>query len=270
MFGRTLLSGNSVLPTRVSADGVPIYKPGGITIDWGAVAALGSDATYPDGSVVKTGNKVLRYGQVLCREIGGTMTLTSTATGGTVTLTVTTASPVAGSPSQTTAAIAFGATAAQVATAIGLLTNVGAGNVSGSGGALGTAPVTLTFASILGSVNVAIGTNSLTGGALTIGASLTAATNTQGFYGPYDPAATDGRQLLNKGDCYLLDETILQYGIAGSGLSAANDQIGSVMDGGIIWIDRVLQSGVAAHTLALGPTLAEFTAAFPRFGYAKN
>lgn len=271
MFGRNLLAPSTPQVTRVSADNSPYTKPGGITIDWAnTVAALGADATNPDGSVIKSGLKYLRYGQVVCKITGGTNTLTSTATGGTVTLTVTTSSPIAGAPSQTTAAIAFGATAAQVATAIGLLTNVGAGNVTGTGGALGSAPVTLVFASLLGTVSIAIGTNSLTGGSLTIGASLTAATNTQGLFGPYDPAASDGRQLLNRGDCYVLDETVLQYGLAGSTLSAQNDQVGCAIEGGLIWIDRILQSGTVAHTLALGPTLAEFLAAFPTFRLAKN
>jgi hypothetical protein len=270
MYGRNLLAPSTPQVTRVSADNAPQAKPGGITIDWSTVAALGADATNPDGSVIKSGLKYLRYGQVVSKITGGTNTLTSTHTAGNLQLVVTTASPVGGAPSQTTANIAFNATAAQVATAIGLLTNVGAGNVTGSGGPLGTGAVTLVFAPFLGSVSIALGTNTLTGGAFTIGASLTAATNNQGMFGPYDPAATDGRQNLNKGDLYVLDETVLQYGLAGSVLSAQNDQVGCAIEGGLIWIDRVLQSGTAAHTLALGPTLAEITTAFPNFRYVRN
>jgi hypothetical protein len=270
MFGRNLLSSNNILQTRVSADGQPHYKAGGIAVDWAnSITALGSDTTYPDGSLIRSGNKVLRYGQVVTKIAGGTNTLTSTATGGTVTLTVTTASPVGGAPSQTTAAIAFGATAAAVATAIGLLTNVGAGNVSGSGGPLGTGAVTLTFAPILGTVTVAIGTNSLTGGSLTIGASLGAG-NTQGFFGPYDPAASDGRQTLTRGECFIMDETILQYPAGISQLAGANDQVGSAIEGGLVYLDRIIQSGTAAHTLALGPTKAELLAAFPMLRFVEN
>src|SRR5947207_488256 len=120
MIGRTLLAGNnSIFPTRVSADGSPVYKAGGVTLDWGTVAALGSDTTYPDGSIVRSGQKVLRYGQVICKinlsTSATTQTLTGTATGGTFTLTLTrpdTNQPV------TTAAIAFNATAATVLAAI--------------------------------------------------------------------------------------------------------------------------------------------------------
>jgi hypothetical protein len=80
-FGRTVLPANSVFPTRVSADGSPVYKAGGITIDWAAVTASGSDVTLPDGSVIKANLKFLRYGQVVCKETTGqTQTLTGTAT----------------------------------------------------------------------------------------------------------------------------------------------------------------------------------------------
>lgn len=276
MFGRNLLAPSTPQVTRVSADNSPQAKPGGITIDWAnSVAALGADATNPDGSVIKSGLKYLRYGQVMCKITGGTNTINTSGvpTGGTFTVTVTTSSPVAGAASQTTAAIAFNATAAAVATAIGLLTNVGAGNVTGTGGPLTTTPVTLAFASFLGTVNLALANNSLTGGttpSVAIGASLTLATNTTGYFGPYDPAASDGRQNLNRGDCYVLDETVLQYGLAGSVLSAQNDQVGCAIEGGLIWIDRVLQSGTVTGTLALGPTLANFLAAFPNFRLAKN
>ena len=90
MLGRTVFSQNQVFPTRVSADGSPSYKAGGVTIDWSNVAALGADTTFPDGSFVKAGQKVLRYGQVLCKETanGTQHTLTGTATGGTFTYTV--------------------------------------------------------------------------------------------------------------------------------------------------------------------------------------
>ena len=66
-----------------------------------------------------------------------TVTVTGTPTGGTFTLTY------AGA---TTAAIPFGATSAQVVTALEALPNIGAGNVTGSGGALPGTPVVITFA----------------------------------------------------------------------------------------------------------------------------
>ncbi len=51
----------------VAADDQPVRHASGVTIDWSTVAALGSDTTYNDGTSFKTGVKVLRYGQVLCR-----------------------------------------------------------------------------------------------------------------------------------------------------------------------------------------------------------
>jgi hypothetical protein len=156
MYGRTVLAQNSVFPTRVSADGSPNYKAGGITVDWDLIAAVtGSDVTLPDGSVIKIGQKYIRYGQVLTR------------------------------------------------------------------------------------------------------------VTSNGKYAPYDPSGTSGQELLVRGRVFICDETVLQYGSGTSLLSAQNDVIGGVFDGGNVWFDRIIQSGVATHTLADGPTKAEFLAAFP-------
>lgn len=76
-----------------------------------------------------------------------------------------------------------------------------------------------------------------------------------GKFGPYDPAASDGRQLLARGDCFIVNRGVM-----------ANDpksDYPEAIDGGRVWIARVVQSGVATHTLAVGPTLAELLAAFP-------
>jgi hypothetical protein len=267
-YGRNSLTTNNVFPTRVSADGVPSYKAGGLTIDWSTIDALGSDATHPDGSVVRSGNKLLRYGQVVCKITGGTntITITGTPTGGTITLVVT--NPYG--DAQTTGTIAYNAAASAVQTAIAALSNVGTGNVTVTGSAGG--PYTVVFASHLGTMTVALGTNALTGGtspSATIGASL-AAGSTVGYFGPYDPAATDGRQNLNRGDCYVMDETILQYSTGSAQLSSANDQVGSAIEGGLVFIDRIIQSGTATHTLAAGPTLAELSAAFPDLKFVRN
>jgi hypothetical protein len=37
-----------------------------------------------------------------------------------------------------------------------------------------------------------------------------------------------------------------------------------------VFLGRIIQSGVVAHTLALGPTLAELIAAFPRLLLVKE
>jgi hypothetical protein len=262
-YARTVLTNNSVLPTRVSADGSPKLKAGGGVIDWSTVAAPGSDVTLPDNSIIRSGLKYLRYGQVLTKiTTGNTQTLTGTATSGNFTLTFTRPDTQTG---VTTGNIAFNATAAAVLAAIQAVLGPGQA-VSASGGALGTAPVVVTFGTAMAIGTVNAGT--LAGGTVTI--AQTTGTTTTGYFGPYDPNATDGRQNFNRGDIFILDETVLQYGSGSSALGAANDQIGGLIEGGDVFIDRVLHSGTAAHTLALGPTLAEIITAFPRVGFVRD
>lgn len=55
--------------TSIIAGSNPEWLFVGATIDWSAVAALGSDTTYPNGQLVKAGKKVLRYGQVMARRV---------------------------------------------------------------------------------------------------------------------------------------------------------------------------------------------------------
>jgi hypothetical protein len=78
-------------------------------------------------------------------------------TGGTVTLTF---------EGQSTAPIAYNATAAAVQSALEALTNVNVGDVTAAGGALGTAPVTMTFGGRFKGANVPkmTVTSALTGG----------------------------------------------------------------------------------------------------------
>jgi hypothetical protein len=52
---------------QASAEGAPRWKAGGITLDWSTVTAPAAGATLPDGTVVRAGQKYLRYGKVLCR-----------------------------------------------------------------------------------------------------------------------------------------------------------------------------------------------------------
>lgn len=81
-----------------------------------------------------------------------------------------------------------------------------------------------------------------------------------GKYGPYDPAAADGRQLFVRGRAVVVEKTVVE--------KDTNSDHPSVVDGGILFKDRVIQSGVGAHTLAAGPTLAEFEALFPLVTWA--
>jgi hypothetical protein len=57
---------------QVSADGMPRWKAGGITLDWSTVTAVTEDTTLDDGTVVKNGDSYIRYGTVLSQiTIGG-------------------------------------------------------------------------------------------------------------------------------------------------------------------------------------------------------
>jgi hypothetical protein len=87
-----------------------------------------------------------------------TLSITGNPTGGTFTLTF---------GNQTTGAIAFNATAAQVQAALAALSNIGPGNIACSGGPLPAASVTITFAGTLAfaaQLPITAGTVSLTGG----------------------------------------------------------------------------------------------------------
>lgn len=84
-----------------------------------------------------------------------TVTITGSPTAGTFTLTL---------AGQTTAPIQFNATAAAVASAVAALSNVGTGNVTGTGGPLPATAVTLTFSGALGNIATMTATSSLTGG----------------------------------------------------------------------------------------------------------
>ncbi|MET3995042.1 hypothetical protein ABID65_006708 [Bradyrhizobium sp. S3.9.2] len=86
-----------------------------------------------------------------------TVTITGTPTGGTFTLT---------SDGQTTAAIAFNATAAQVQTALQALTRIGANNIDVTGGPLPGVAVAIRFKDALAAKPIALmtATGALTGG----------------------------------------------------------------------------------------------------------
>ena len=135
---------------QLSADGSPVAKVAGITIDWATVAAVsGSPVTLNDGTTIAVGEKYLRYGQVVCKITTG------------------------------------------------------------------------------------------------------------GKYGPYDPAAGDGRAVLTRGACYALNRTALA--------AEMMDEYCEAIEGGRVWRARLIQSEAVAHTLALGPTFAEVVATFPGF-----
>jgi hypothetical protein len=263
-YGRNTFGGTG-RGIEVSSDGSPLWKTGGITIDWATVAAVATnDATIDDGLVVKVGNKYLRYGQVMTKiTLTGKDVVTIDATGGTFTLSVVDALGTI----QTTSALAYNAAAATVQAALVALSNVGTGNATVTGSAGG--PYTITFADALGGVTLTASGASLTGGSGTATVAQTAPGGDFNKFGPYDPAATDGRATLTRGECFILNSTVVQNAIAGFGIEASSDHPG-VIYGGRVWKARLIQSGVATHTLALGPTLAELLTAFPMIQPVEN
>lgn len=256
-YGRQVLGVRTGRRITVSASETEdmLWKIGGVTLDWNLFAAVsGSDLTLPDDWVVPVGQRYARYGQIFTRvkktEVQ-TVTLAN-ATGGAYTL--------AGS-----VGIAFDAAAAAVQAA--LETVFGAGLVAVTGSAGG--PYTVTFDDSLGNVATMAVVDSTTGS----GHSVTVATVNQGGgdlgkWGPYDPAATDGRQLLTRGDCYINDETVLEHGsIAALGGGVTDHP--RVFEGGPVWKPRLLITS-GTHSLAAGPTIAEFEAAFPSITYVQS
>ncbi len=238
------------------------WKVGGITLDWATVTAAGSDTALPGGWTQKTGTKAIRHGQILCKitlpEVQ-TIDLSGDAdpSGGTFTITV----PGYG----TTAAIAYNASAGTIQTALELI--VGAGKVTVQ---KSTFVLTLTFDKSLGLNGnvgqVTVGAGSLTsGGSITVTIATTHSGTSYGKYGPYDPSATDGRQTLTRGECWILNQTVFEVNPLTGPFSTTKDHP-AVFDGGTVWKARVLATS-GAHSLAAGPTWTEFEAAFPRIQY---
>lgn len=261
-YGRQVLA-TTGSPVQVLANLNRVdWKPGGITIDWSTVTAAASDTTLDDGTIIKTGKKGIPLGTVLCQitlaEVQ-TITVTGSPTGGTFTLKAT------GGTTETTT-IAYNASAATVQAAIRALGGeYSDALVTGSAGG----PYTVTFQAGQGNVTaLALGTNSLTGGSTP---GLTFATSTggtnAGTYGPYDSGATDGRAVLTRSQCYVLNETVLEEDPSGS---AATNHPG-VFDGGLVWKARLRLGGANATILGSGsePSWSAFETAFPRIRYAE-
>jgi hypothetical protein len=83
-----------------------------------------------------------------------------------------------------------------------------------------------------------------------------------GKYGPYKQNASDGRQTMTRGKCFILDQTWLlnPAGASFAGLGAT-DTIGGVFDGGLVWQDRLLIDNPASNNI--DPDIADFLTAFP-------
>jgi hypothetical protein len=246
---------------EVAADGAPLSKIGGVTLDWSTVAAVsGAAVTLKDGVQVAIGEKYLRYGQIITR-IGVAEVQTFTLTGGPTAGTATVTFPASAENPAQSFTIAFNDSGATVQAAMQALNRIGVDGVAvartGSGTAGDPYVFTATYSTRLGDVATPTGTHTFTGGTTP---TITIATTTPGGatanqYGPYDPAATDGRATLAVGDCYVVNRTVKEL----DSFSAHPE----ALYGGYLWRDRLLVT-TATHTLAAGPTVAEFLAAFPR------
>jgi hypothetical protein len=247
-FGTTSIAtgGRNV---KVSADGTPLRPMAGITLDWSVFTAAVADTTLEDGTVVKTGDKYARYGTILTKitqvEIQ-TIDLSggNDPTAGTWTITAL---------GQTTGALAWDASAATVQAALQALSNIGFGGVTVT--KVGFV-YTLTFAGNLGNIAaVTVDSASLTGATL-----VSIATSTQGVvggekYGAYASGATDGRQTLTRGECYILNKTVLQ--------SYEESDHPDVIYGGIVYKSRITD-------IATNPSWANILTAFPQIQAAGN
>ena len=296
-FGQQIIDqvGASV---QLCADGRPVWWVGGITVDWSVVTATANPYYQEDGFFVPAGEKFLGVGQVLCREVPTNSQLVSVTggpTGGTFTLSF--VNPITG-VTQVTGPIGYNASATEVQTALQALGNCGVGNVLVSGlgaegamlGPTGAGPTNsllqpgqpgysvggpwqVTFAGVFVGqtvANMTLGTNSLTGGA---GPSVTIATFTSngipagaspqtfGLWGPYDPTAVDGRQLLTRQNTVLLNESWREIDVHSNHLPA--------LVGGAIWRDRLIATP-GTHSLAAGPTFTELEAVMPLIRYVVN
>jgi hypothetical protein len=205
-----------------------------------------------------------------------------------------------------TAALAWNITAANLTAALVALDNVGAAGATATGSDGGPYTLTFAAASLgevgvavvddlttdggvveggvvvaqaenpvyvisypAGGGNVAAVTTTatgLTGGAGTAAVATATGGTAPGTYGPYNSAATDGRQALARGRCFILNETVTELGPLGLGTAATDHP--AVFEGGRVWRAR-LKVGVVNPASIGGnaPSVAEFEAAFPRILY---
>lgn len=263
-YGRRVLATAGQL-IMAAASMLVHWKTGGVTIAWETVAAAGADATLPDKTPIKAGQKYLRYGQIVCRIITTEVQTVDLSgdddpTGGNFDLTVF---------GETLENVAWNVSAAALQALIRAIDAPGAAGVTvGNVGFV----YTITFPEEAGDVSlIAADASGLTGGVGDTFA-ITVATAQPGGrfgkYGPYDPAATDGRQLLTRGECFIVNQTVLKTGVAGGFDPGVTDHP-AVFDGGPTWKARLLIT-TGAHSLAAGPTVAEFETAFPRVEYVQD
>jgi hypothetical protein len=81
-----------------------------------------------------------------------------------------------------------------------------------------------------------------------------------GKYGPHDPAASDGRQTLTRSKCFLVERAVRE--------SDRMSLLVAGLEGGRVYIGRVLHAGTGTASLAAGPQLAALLAVMPELRQA--
>jgi hypothetical protein len=271
-IGRTLLTGVGMgNPINVTFDGNPRWKAGGITPSWATVAAVsGADVTTKEGFVVPIGSKYLRYGQVMCKITTAnaqTVTVTGTPTGGTFSYSLTDPTTM----NIATVTLAFDAAVATHQAAIDAAIGANKITVSGAGALPGNVhTLTVSGQALYVAFPTAVLTaNALTGGTAPTAAFATTAGATSGQFGPFDSAASDGRQTLLQGRCFILNETLLEYSQLGTYVPSPTPTVVGAIEGGRVWKSRVLATNGSA-SLAAGPTYANLQAAMPGIEFVEN
>lgn len=87
-----------------------------------------------------------------------------------------------------------------------------------------------------------------------------------GKYGPAKSTASDGREALARGSCYVLNESVTELGPLAMGEAPTDHP--AVFDGGKVWRARLNIAG--ANPTSIGgnePTANAFETAFPRIAF---
>lgn len=263
-IGATKLTAKVAVLDSVSYDGNPTWKAGGTALDLSLFAAVsGSDYVSNEGITVPIGDKCIKMGQVICRVTAAqtiTVTVSGTPTGGTFTYQL--VDPT--TQNVTTVALAYNAGVPAHQAAIDAAIGANKLTVSGSGALPGNVHTLTTGSQAKGVAFPAptLISNDLTGGTNPTVAFAVATNANSGMYGPYDNTASDGRQTLTQGRCFIVPSLIVVKNVFGSGLPGPDLTSVGVIEGGKVWAKRVIAND-SAGSLAGGPLWSDLVAAMP-------
>ncbi len=216
-YGRNLIT-TTGQPVQVTADGYPEWKVGGVTIDWSTIPAVAADTTLVDGAVIKAGYRGMQFGTILCK-------ITSSGLYGPFSPAMT-ATSISG-------ATAVGATSATLASGAHILPGdiltIDTAGQAETAQVLSVSGAVVTFVSPLTKTH----------------ADTVAVTK-----------ATNGRETLVAGECFVLNQTVLQS--SAYFLSPGSTDHPAVLEGGSVFLARL---AVGASNQ---PTLAQLLAVLPR------